>query len=123
MARRAHLNPDYISYSLGAHRDHSSDQGDQITTITYMIKVISTESTHWYQTYRSIPGQGITPNLVLIDCCRHKYVTFRGFFGFFEGNKSSHTIASVGVMVMTSHVEVVELKGEKEVEVIRALWS
>ena len=65
----------------------------------------------------------VYPNLVLIDCCRHEYVTPRGLFGFFEGNKSSHIIASVGVMVVISHVEVVELKGEREVEDIRALWN
>ena len=65
----------------------------------------------------------IYPNLVLIDCYRHKYVTSRGLFGFFEGNKSSHTIASVGVMVMMVHDEVVELKGERKVEDIGALWN
>ena len=57
----------------------------------------------------------VYPNLILIDRCRHKYVTPRGLLGFFKGNKSSHTIASVGVMSVTSHVEVVELKGEREV--------
>ena len=60
-------------------------------------------------------------NLVLSDCCWHKYVTPRGLFGFFKGNKSSHTIVFIGVMVMTLHVEVVELKEEKEVENIKIL--
>ena len=58
----------------------------------------------------------IYPNLVLIDYCRHEYVTLRGLFGFFKGDKSSHTIASIGVMVVTSHIEVVELEEEREVE-------
>ena len=40
-----------------------------------------------------------------------------------EGDKSSHTIASVGVIIVTSHVEVVELKGEKEVKDIGASWN
>ena len=61
----------------------------------------------------------VCPNLVLFDCCRHKYVTPRGLFSFFKGNKSSHTIASIGVIIMTSHVKIVELKGEKEVEDIK----
>ena len=63
----------------------------------------------------------VYPILVLIDCCRHKYVTPRGLFRFFKDNKSFHTIVSVGVIVVTSHVEVVELKGEKEVKDIKAL--
>ena len=63
----------------------------------------------------------VYPNLVLIDCCWHKYVTLRGLFGFFKGDKSSHTIASIGVMVVTSHVEVVELKGERKVEDIKGV--
>ena len=58
----------------------------------------------------------VYPNLILIDCCRHKYIIPRGLFGFFEGNKSSHTIVSVGVIVITSHVKIVELKGERKVE-------
>ena len=66
----------------------------------------------------SIP---IYPNVVLIDCYRHKYVTPKRLFGFFKGNKSSHTIVSVGVMVVTLHVEVVELKGKRKVEDIEAL--
>ena len=65
----------------------------------------------------------VYPNLVLIDCCWHEYVTPRGLFGSLEGDKSSHTLASVGVMVVTSHVEVVELKGEREVEDIGASWN
>ena len=68
----------------------------------------------------SIP---VYPNLVLIDYCRHEYVTFRGLFGSFEGDKSSHTLASVGVMVVMLHIEVVELKKEREVEDIGALWN
>ena len=55
----------------------------------------------------------VYPNLVLIDCCWHKYVTPRGLFGFFKDNKFSHTLASI---IVTSYVEVVELKGEREVE-------
>ena len=65
----------------------------------------------------------IYPNLVLIDCYRHKYVIPRRLFGFLEGNKSSHTIASIGVIIVTSHIEVVELKEEREVENIGALWN
>ena len=61
----------------------------------------------------------VYPNLVLIDCCWYKYVTPRGLLGFFEDNKSSHTIASVGVIIMISHVEVGELKGERKVENIK----
>ena len=59
------------------------------------------------------------PNLVLIDCCRHKYITPKGLFSFFKNNKSSHTLASIGVIVMTSYIEVVELKGEMEVKNIK----
>ena len=62
-------------------------------------------------------------NLVLIDCYQHKYVTPRGLFGFFEGNKSSYTIASIEVIVMTSHVKVIELKREKKVQDIKILWN
>ena len=65
----------------------------------------------------SIP---VYPNLVLIDSYWHEYVTPRGLFGSLKGDKSSHTIASVGVMVVTSHDEVVELKGERKVEDIKA---
>ena len=63
----------------------------------------------------------VYPNLVLINCCRREYVTLRGLFGSLEGDKSSHTLAFIGVMVVTLHVEVVELKGEREVEDIKAL--
>ena len=63
----------------------------------------------------------VYPNLVLIDCCWHKYITSRGLFSFFKDNKSSHTIVSVGVIVITSHVKVAELKGEKKVEDIKIL--
>ena len=63
----------------------------------------------------------VYPNLVLIDCYWHKYVTSRGLFGFFEGNKSSYTIASVGVIVIMSHVKIVELERERKVEDIKAL--
>ena len=65
----------------------------------------------------------VYPNLVLINCCRHEYITPRGLFSFFEGNKSSHTIAFVEVIVMMSHIEVVELKEEKEVKNIKASWN
>ena len=61
----------------------------------------------------------VYPNLVLINCYRHKYITLRGLFGFFKGNKSSHTIAFIGAMVVTSHIEVIELKEEKKVETLR----
>ena len=65
----------------------------------------------------------VYPNLVLIDCCWYKYVTPRGLFSFLEDDKSSYTIASVGVIVVTSYVEVVELKEEREVEDIKALLN
>ena len=63
----------------------------------------------------------IYPNLVLINCCWHKYIIPRGLFGFFEDNKSSHTIASIGVIIVTSHIKVVELKERREVEDIKIL--
>ena len=61
----------------------------------------------------------IYPNLVLINYYWHKYVTSRRLSNFFEDNKSSHTIVSVGGIVMTLHIKIVELKGERKVENIK----
>ena len=63
----------------------------------------------------------VYPNLILIDCYWHRYIIFRGLFKFFKNNKSSYTLVFIGVIVMTSHVKVIELKREREVKNIKIL--